>query len=350
VCRRPRVADDHDPQKPRSRGQRTPLTMLTTSHARLPAIALSAALALAGLRIASPALILLAALAVLPLKPTHEVDQHSDVTVVVRATRTPRRGAILALLSLAALTHLADGALFVVRAVTSGNWTPRTGLDVAAPLGLVAYAGLAALGAYKDVTGARVWEARRVHFAVAAALAIEIAHGTLLGFEHTKVRIPELPGFDLAHFALVATRVLVLVPLLGALVNPRVSYVSVLSDESEPATASTSLLHPPGTGAGAEPSTGLSALAAKDASGTYGTFHGRDAHSGPTTRTNTPAPSTKATTSKEDISLDPTWAELRVRLGRIFPYLWPSKSVSLQLVAVSALLMAYADICSCMHP
>jgi hypothetical protein len=319
-----------------------PFTMLTTMtpHARPTAAAAIAAaagaLTLAGLRIASPALVFLAALAVIPLKPSHRIEP-SDVTVVVAATRTPRRGAILTLLSLAALTHLADGALFVTRAVMSKHWPARTGIDVAAPLGLLAYAGLAALGAYKDVIGARVWETRRIRLAITAALAVELAHGALLGVQYTKeeVRIPERPAVDFAYFAFVATRVLVLVPLLFVLVNPRVSYVPVISDEA-PATASTSLLLPPGTGA--EPSTGLSALAAKDG-GAYGTFNNNSAAngSGPTTRATTPVPTSKGA-PKEDISLDPTWSELRQRLGRIFPYLWPSKSVSLQLLAVSVCL------------
>lgn len=152
----------------------------------------------------------------------------------------------------------------------------------------------------------------------------------------------------LAHLVFPAFRVLLEVPLLAGLANPRISYLPVQNGSGdEEAPTATSLLLP--AEQGAAPSTGLSPLAA-DAS-KYGTFRtSRSAvttASGPTTRTPTPAPShtrvprgkpSSKSAEKEEIALDPSWRELLQRFIRIVPYLWPSKSRSLQLLAVCALL------------
>ena len=160
------------------------------------------------------------------------------------------------------------------------------------------------------------------------------------------------------HLVFPAFRVLVEVPLLFALANPRVSY-SPVENGHEEATDSTHLLQTSDSTAVASTGLSLSSDATK-----YGTFRtGRSlapSASNPTTRTPTPAPSaarvphTKvranpivssvcgslsqqgATRSqdKEEINPDPSWGELLRRLGRITPYLWPSKSRALQVLAV----------------
>jgi uncharacterized membrane protein len=47
-------------------------------------------------------------------------------------------------------------------------------------LGLIAYAGLAALGAYKDVNNIEIWSRKRVKAAIFAALALDVAQVVLL--------------------------------------------------------------------------------------------------------------------------------------------------------------------------
>jgi hypothetical protein len=99
----------------------------------------------------------------------------------------------------------------------------------------------------------------------------------------------------LLHLAFVIFRVLLLLPLLAALLSPRVVYAPVQSDDDihTPLPTAASFLLPPESGA--HPSTGLSPVAglAGDVS-KYGTF--RTARSNlhlsvPTTRAPTPAPS-----------------------------------------------------------
>ena len=171
----------------------------------------------------------------------------------------------------------------------------------------------------------------------------------------------------LLHLAFPSFRVLLLVPLLFALVFPRIAYVPVEAQDEETPT-DTSLLLPAQDAAAPSAGLSLSAEASK-----YGTFRSDRAPapaSGITTRTNTPAPSTvrlpppKAQVSawrllacmrscscrrrptapawsnvdhqeaKEDIALDPSWGEIFGRIRHIAPYLWPSKSFGLQLLAV----------------
>lgn len=317
-----------DDQRPSS-----PLTTLTTILTMSTDTPLS--LALFALRVSSPALALLATLSLVTLRPTHHAEP-TDVTLVVVATRTPRRAAILTLLSLVALTFLLNGLDFVAFAVIDKKWPQRTGIEVNAVLGLLAFAGMAVVGAWKDIIGVNVWDRKRVKTGVFATLLVDIALATLSLIRIKKIgRVEEGPaGVDAV---LTIARVLLLVPLLVTLSQPRVTYTSVISDvEETPPTASSLLLPHDESSA---PSTGLAPLAAKDGGvGQYGTF--RSTRSGFTTRANTPSPShivqpKPARKNSKEIALDPSWSETRQRIGRIAPHLWPSKSRSLQLLAVS---------------
>ena len=164
------------------------------------------------------------------------------------------------------------------------------------------------------------------------------------GTDRLTDRIEPFTVRALAHLVFPAFRVLLEVPLLAGLAKPRVSYLPVqngVADDEVVPTAS-SLLLP--TSDATAPSTGLSPLAGEASK--YGTFRTSRSlaptASGPTTRAPTPAPSTirvprkqdSKTQNKEDIALDPSWSELFHRLNRISPYLWPSKSRALQLLAV----------------
>lgn len=303
------------------------------------------AIALFALRVVSPAFALLATLSLIPLKPTHSAAP-TDVTLVVVATRTPRRAAILTLLSLIGLTYFLNGLDFVVFAVLRKHWPRWTGIEVNAVLGLLAFAGLAAVGAWKDVIGVNVWDRKRVKAAVYATLLIDVAL-TVLAFLWIKRVRHVAVGPAIVDAALTAARVLLLLPLLFSLSHPRVAYTSIISDAEEPASTESDLLLPHADGA---PSSGLAPLAAKDggASGRYGTFRSSRSEatqrSGLTTRANTPSPSQSHANIRKpvrkdskEIALDPSWREIWQRLQRIAPYLWPSKSRGLQLLAVCVL-------------
>ena len=132
------------------------------------------------LRLVSPALVLLSTISIIPARPSPPQDP-SPITSVVVATRTPRRALILSLVSLAGLSYLADGLTFVAYAVLNKTWPHWTGIDIGAIEGVVAFFGLAALGAWKDVHGVEVWTAKRVNLGIHLSLLADIALVVMLG-------------------------------------------------------------------------------------------------------------------------------------------------------------------------
>lgn len=123
------------------------------------------------LRVLSPALLLLSALSIVTARAPPP-QSPSPITSVVVAARTPRRALILSLLSLSGLTFFLDGFTFILYAVWYKSWPKWTGIEVAAVEGLVAFAGLAALGAWKDIHGVEVWFMKRVKAGVTWALLL----------------------------------------------------------------------------------------------------------------------------------------------------------------------------------
>lgn len=140
-------------------------------------------LALFSIRVASPAIVLLATLSLIFARaPSHSPNSPSPITSVVVASRIPRRALILSLLSLASLTFLLDGLSFVVYAVLDQYWRHMTGIEPNTIVGIVAFSGLAALGAWKDIHGVPVWSLKRIKGAIGLALLLDIVHVVLLGF------------------------------------------------------------------------------------------------------------------------------------------------------------------------
>lgn len=148
------------------------------------------------------------------------------------------------------------------------------------------------------------------------------------------------------HIAFPAFRILLLLPLFFALHYPRVEFSpseNAGERETQP-TASTFLVAPQPIRASA----GLNPLSSK-----YGTFSDRSPapSSNPSTRAPTPVPQHAGPSKKkqkDEVTYNPSWSELRHRLKNITPYLWPSRSKSLQAVAVRPdlvrLIVVYAHL------
>jgi hypothetical protein len=266
---------------------------------------------LLGARLASPAVVLLATLSLISSKRLAHQSE-SPITPVVITSRVPRRTLILSLLSISAFTFLADGLAYVVYAVLNKVWLIGTGIEIASVLGLLAYAGLAALGAWKDANDDEIWNRNRVKVAIAIALALDIVQvvlslmgtgpfllASIIQFinlinqsnsdpQHICTSPLRLCIPNLLHGVLPLARVLALLPLLVALFFPHVIYLSAQShgyteeaDEAAPLISQhvphDSLLLQPED---ADPD-GPSSTAK------YGTFTSR---SGPTTRCASPIP------------------------------------------------------------
>lgn len=306
------------------------------------------------LRVISPALVFIAAASLL-FHRTQPAGNPSPITSVVVANVVPRRASILSLLSLISVSYFLDGAAFVVFTILDKIWRRHTGIEINAVIGVAAFAGLAALGAWKDVSGVQVWTLGRIRAAVALALLLDVGLVVLLGLKirderngtpRTPETPPQVPLQELLHFAFPAFRVLLLVPLLASLSSPRVVYTSVETEASNPAPATdTTFLLP--SDAGNRLSTSSSPTVAPEAS-KYGTFRGPSSNlhaSAPDTRTTTPAPSIGPDKSeaKPEISLEPGWSEIWRRLKRIMPYLWPSKSRYLQFLAALCILILLVE-------
>jgi ATP-binding cassette subfamily B (MDR/TAP) protein 6 len=132
------------------------------------------------LRILSPSLILLATISLIATRPLPPPSP-SSITSVVVAARIPRRALILPCLSLSSLTYLLDGLAFAIYAVINKYWPQCTGVDINALIGLVAFAGLAALGTWKDVNGVEVWSLKRLKVAIFLSLVLDLAQVVLYG-------------------------------------------------------------------------------------------------------------------------------------------------------------------------
>lgn len=131
------------------------------------------------LRVLSPAVVLLTTLSLLPTRPSTS-DSPSPITPVVVAVRSPRRALILSLLSLVSFTFFLDGLTFVIYAVLEKKWPKGTGVEIGALEGVIGFAGLAALGAWKDVQGVEVWLMKRVKTGLTLAFFLDIAQVVLL--------------------------------------------------------------------------------------------------------------------------------------------------------------------------
>ncbi|KAJ6603106.1 hypothetical protein B0H10DRAFT_1957867 [Mycena sp. CBHHK59/15] len=300
----------------------------------------SSSLALFVLRVLSPALVCLSAVSLLPASPPPPASP-SPITRVVVSTVVPRRALILCLLSLFALTFLLDGLIFVVYAVIDKTWPQESGIEFNAVIGLVAFAGLAALGAWKDIRGVDVWSMKRIKLSVATASALDLAIVILMA---KSVQFNGGSRFPITHTSIgilfPSLRALTGPILVAALSSPRIVYKTTAgdADEDAPATDTSFLLPPPSTGL--SPSTALPSDASK-----YGTFRTPRsvlAQSNPATRVSSPirpdVTDPKAN-AKSEISLDPSWSEMWRRTSRLAPYLWPSKSRPLQLLCLFCIIL-----------
>lgn len=306
----------------------------------MPSVLVAAVLL--GARVASPAVVLLATLSLISSKRLSHQHQ-SPITPVVVTSRVPRRTLILVLLSISAFTFLADGLAYVVYAVLNKVWPKGTGIEIASVLGLLAYAGLAALGAWKDASDDEIWNRSRVKLAIAIALALDIVQVilSLIGTDPHHICTSPLRSCipNILHGVLPLARVLALLPLLVALFFPRVIYLAAQShgyteeaDETAPLVSHhvphDSLLLQPED---ADPDGHSSAAK-------YGTFTSR---SGPTTRSASPVLGVRepTKTTPREVAVDPSWRELFTRISRITPHLWPSRYPKLQFIALICFLI-----------
>ncbi|KAH9987023.1 hypothetical protein BJV74DRAFT_951775 [Russula compacta] len=286
------------------------------------------------LRVISPSIILLTTISLLTTRPSAPTTPSPIISVTV-ATSTPRHGLILSCLSFSSFIYLLDGLVFILYAVINKYWPTCTGIEINALIGLVAFAGLAALGSWKEIKGVDVWLLRRLRYAIFLSLVLDAAQVILYGTSMSKDHLPHPYPFPydiqtLLHFTLPILRVLLLVLLFFALINPVVTYTTVTSanDVLEDQPTSTSLLLSSQDGLDSLSGQGLNVRPPK-----YGTFEDALENRSPVIQDQDTGKIQSAPKEKE-VDIDPTWEEILRRLRRITPYLWPKRSRPLQLVAL----------------
>jgi len=134
------------------------------------------------LRVLSPFLALVTTISLLFQQP-QPARSPSVITSVVIANFIPRRASILSLLSLVSISYFLDGITFVISTILDKVWPRHTGIEINTVIGVAAFAGLAALGAWKDVSGAKVWTLRRIKVAVTLALLLDASLVVLIGLK-----------------------------------------------------------------------------------------------------------------------------------------------------------------------
>jgi len=292
-------------------------------------------------RVLSPSLVLLTTLSLLTTRPSPPPSPSPIVAVTVAAL-TPRRGLILTCLSFSSFIYLFDGLAFIIYAVINKYWPQRTGIEINALVGLVAFSGLAALASWKDVNGVDVWLFKRIVFSVFLSLILDVAQVIIYGTSMPKDHLPHPYPFPydvetLLHFAFPVLRILFLVVLFFALVNPVVTYTEVLSTNEtlEGQPTSTSLLLP--SQEAIEPSRGLGLIVG--GVNKYGTFDPSyspaSSHEVPDQDVDRIRPAPK----EKEVDNDPAWDVILKRLLHITPYLWPKTNRPLQFVALLCVLI-----------
>ncbi|CAE7126377.1 unnamed protein product [Rhizoctonia solani] len=293
-----------------------------------------------------------------PSPPQYTTNDRSEITTVVRAIKTPRRQLVVFLLTLAALSAFLDGSVTVGLAIFKDTFETKLpawkGIEFYSVALLVAFAGFAIIGAFKEARGVPIWQSKLLKLFVFVALAFDVVIAIIIPilvpiwkiYPNPQPHVPDTPNpvpavgiAPAVHFGLTVFRALVLIILFPALFFPRTVYEPVEQNGSAPQNGETSLLIPAAAAASAETSAGLAAPKAK-----YGTFNPNPS-TAPPSRTHTPAPSIGGPSSSANdrtSRTELTWSEIGARLKRLAPYLWPHKQFGLQLLAAICLIIVAA--------
>jgi ATP-binding cassette subfamily B (MDR/TAP) protein 6 len=281
-----------------------------------------------------------------PMLPTLEADATAQQPVpVVVPVRSRRRILTLAAISALAATYLVSGAFIVLLAVIPPHeWAPAharwQGLEWQALLGLLAWCGVAIAIAYEEATrgrghygrGKAAWSTT-VGFItdlVITALYLQSRRDCVDSIAHSHLWV-------IGQLSLIGSRLFLIYPLtLLALQWDRTTFVraSELAQRggTEAATTSTSQ-------SASERSALLGSASPKY--GATSTLHPKaKASSGQaSTPSGTRSPNPNAANASMGLALaaqppPPTFTVFFERIRLLFPYLWPSQSLHLQLLAL----------------
>ncbi|TKY85798.1 hypothetical protein EX895_005339 [Sporisorium graminicola] len=341
--------------------------------------------ALTALRIAQPAAILSIALASVLIDPTRafiahllhprrsdydrlrseadnnepsERDEPPQPTPVIVPVRSRRRLLTQSTQLCLAGTFFVSGVLIILRAVLPPKqWQPDLDLwgavDVQALGGLLAW-GLVVIAALweEKVRGRGKYGRGKSAWSVTAGAATDICLLVLYMVCKQRRDLPHTSPWSIAQLGLIILRLLLFYPvLILALSWDRVRFVRATDLANQAAAAAAaggpSSPQPPSGPAANDESTGLLQVPGTSATPSYGatTTNGNAtqqsaANSGTLTPNRDPNASMGLTVAAAPPP--PTFKTFFYRIRFLFPYLWPSKSVRLQLIAVVCVVLLFA--------
>ncbi|KAI3483769.1 hypothetical protein L1887_53359 [Cichorium endivia] len=345
--------------------------------------------ALTVLRIVQPAAILAIALASVLIKPSKkwlahllhprrsgydqlraeahrehdDDDEPPQPTPVVVPVRSRRRFLTQSTQLGLAATFFASGVLIILRAVLPPKeWQPDLALwgaiDLQALGGLLAWGAIVIAALWEEkVRGRGSYGRGKSGWSLLAGAATDICLLVLYMIPKQRRDLPNTSRWSIAQLGLIILRLLLLYPvLILALSWDRVRFVRAadLANEtgvgsapgpstsparSAPANAeSAGLLQAPG--ASATPSYGATGSSVNGANGKDSAKKNSAGNSG--TQTPNRDPNASMGLSVATAPPPPTFSTFLYRIRFLFPYLWPSKSAHLQLIAVACVGLLFS--------
>ena len=323
-------------------------------------------LALTVLRILQPSLILLVALASVAYQPAKRFiihlyqpdrsqyqavpDAQSNTaedgtpqpTPVVVPIRSRRRFLTQAMLLALASTYFVSGVLIILRAVLPPKeWQPDlplwSAVDLQSLLGLLAWGAVAIACLWEEKTRGRGTYGRgKAAFSTIFGASIDGALIIIYALSHGRRNLPNTSPWSVAQLVLIILRLLLLYPiLLVALSYDRIRFVraSELANPQQQPSEASSLLQPSlaATSYGAaqnasSPPASSTPTKPANGSGTHTPNRNPNASMGLTVAAQPPPP---------------TMAVFLQRIKTLFPYLWPSKSLKLQSIALVCVFILF---------
>ncbi|GAA5833238.1 hypothetical protein JCM5353_007922 [Sporobolomyces roseus] len=250
-----------------------------------------------------------------------EVEEETEVTPVVVKSKTMRNGLVLSLMGVVATTYFADGAAQIIATLIKSHYTPNDPLYANIVYysagGLCAFCILGIGMAYEAKLTGKGADAVEGKFpkyyprlvtilGFAIDIAVLVIYSKVLVSD--KVIHQKQRALPFAHLSIIAFRILIYTFLL--LSQTPLLYRSAYST-------------PPGT---ADERTGL--LSSSTPNG-YSAIPTSSASSSAS-----PLRSTKPPSNRPDDPKSLSVLTIFTRVKTLFPYLWPSKSFSLQVIAV----------------
>lgn len=289
----------------------------------------------------------------IPSSDQQDANGIPEPTPVIVPIRSRRRVLTYIVTGALAGTYLASGILIILRAVIPPHtWTPDhplwRALDWQALLALIAWSSVAvACSVEETVRGRASYGRGKALGGLLVGLVTDIAMFALyLAGRHAPLEtLPKSKLWTIAQLAMIALRIVLLYPLL--LLALRWDQTTFVRASQLHSASSTSANGQPGEHTTSESTSLLHPQRAAAGPSNYGSLGGsgtpaKPDHQGGSPGTRTPNPNAANASMGLTVAAPPPPPTFRVfaqRVKILFPFLWPSQSLHLQLLAIFCALL-----------